>query len=124
VRNRTALDNAALAADLLRIGKPDEAEGVLAGDRRGFLPNVTLAHICAVKGDWAKAAEYLSIANEERPPTELKGLSKAQLDWELKLVRGPLTRLYEARALEARSKVAPENEDVDPIFPVKFVKTP
>ena len=119
--NRSSLENAALAADLLRIGKPDDAESVLASDRRGYLPNVTLAHACAAKGEWAKAAEYLSIANEERPPTELKGWSKAQLDWELKLDRGPLTRLFEARALEARTKIVPENEDLDAIFPVKFV---
>jgi hypothetical protein len=121
--NRSPEDTAALAADLLRTGKPDEAEALLVRDRQGFLPNVTLAHIYAAKGDWHRAYDYLVIANGEDPPAALKGLTAAQLDWQMKINRGPLTRLYKARALESQPgrRPNPQTEDVDPVFPVRFV---
>ncbi len=120
-RNRDMLETVALATDLLRVGKADEAESVLASDRRGYLPNATLAHICAARNEWAKAMEYLSIASEERPPTSLKGLSTSQLAWELNLTRGPLMKLYEERAQDARRKIAQEDETFDDLFGVKFL---
>lgn len=125
VRNRGPLDTAALAADLLRAGELDKAEAVLAGDRRGFLPNMTLAHIYAGRHDWGQAAEYLTIANEEPPPEQLPGLTKPQLAWQLQLNREYLPRLFESRwqASRARPRPPPEDETYDPLFPppVRFV---
>ncbi|MBY0514389.1 MAG: tetratricopeptide repeat protein, partial [Gemmataceae bacterium] len=120
---RTPGEAAALAADLVRVGDLDAAEALLARDRHGYLANVTLAHIYATKGGWEKAYDYLVVANGEDPPEALKGLSPAQLDWQLRLNRGPLLRLYKARAVEAQPgrKPSPQTEDVDPVFPVRFV---
>lgn len=121
--SRTPEENAALAVDLLRIGKPDAAAAVLVSNRQGYLPNITLAHIAAARGDWERAYDYLVVANTEEPPASLKGLSPAQLDWQLKLNRGPLAKLYKARAHEAQPgrKPTPQTETVDAIFPVRFV---
>ena len=91
-RNRTPEESVALAVDLLRFGRPDDAEGALRGQRRGFLANITLAHIAIAQDSrdrpgWARAFTYLDIANEERPPKELPGLSTQQLKWQLVLNR-------------------------------------
>lgn len=121
VRNRPLLENVALAADLLRSGQPDGAEGVLARDRSGFLPNVTLAHVYAAKGEWGKAAEYLSIANEERDiPAELPKLTKEQFAWQRKLNETYLMQLFDARWRTSRVKPRPPVEDdtIDPLFPL------
>jgi hypothetical protein len=133
-KGRTADERAALAVDLLRFRDPVQAEAELKGTRRGFLPNVTLAHVVAEQGRWAEAAEYLSIANEERPPASLPGTAPKKLAWQLKLNKGPLTTLFRLRGREARAKdearaakkeppaeLLPENELPDRIFDVNFV---
>ncbi len=48
---RTPEENVTLAVDLLHYGKITDAETVLAGQRNGFLPNITLAHIAAAQAD-------------------------------------------------------------------------
>jgi hypothetical protein len=123
-RTRPPAETVALAVDLLRAGRADEAAGVLAAERGGFLPNVTLAHVRAAAGDergWAAAAEHLAIANEERPPADLPGLTPAQFAWQQGINRGPLARLFESRWQEARRRPDPAAEQPDPIFPVRFV---
>jgi hypothetical protein len=126
LRTRTDLDSAALAVDLLRFGQPLEAETALKGLRRGFLPNVTLAHVAATQGEWPRAFDYLDIANAERPPPAADlGLTPQQLAWQIKLNRGPLMKLVQSRAKEARGpKLVPEDELPDPIFPVNFADAP
>ena len=124
---RTVEESVALAVDLLRFGRPDDAEGALHGQRNGFLPNITLAHIAATQGQWARAYEYLDIANEERPPPSLPGMSAKKLAWQLKVNRGPLLKFVKLRLAEFReeqarkSKLPPEDELPDRIFDVNFV---
>lgn len=128
---RTPEQSAALAVDLLRFGRAAEAPDALRGQRRGFLPNITLAHVAAAQGEWGQAYQYLDIANEERPPAAVPGLTAAQLAWQLKLNRGPLLKLVQSRWKEVREKEArrkegkpaelpPDDELPDPIFPVNF----
>ena len=124
-RKRTPEESVALAVDLLRFGRPEDAAGALAEQRRGFLPNVTLAHIAIAQNDWARAFTYLDIATEERPPVALPGLTPQQLAWHMKLNRGPLMTLVGLRLKEARGpKPAPEDEQPDRIFGDDFTKFP
>ncbi len=124
---RTVEESVALAVDLLRLGRLDDAEGTLKGQRSGFLSNITLAHIAAAQGQWARAYEYLDIANEERPPPALPGTSAKKLAWQLKVNRGPLVKFVKLRLAEYReeqarkSKRPPEDELPDRIFDVNFV---
>jgi hypothetical protein len=125
--NRTPTESVALAVDLLRFGRPDEAAGVLAEQRSGYLPNVTLAHVAVAQDSrdrpgWARAFTYLDIAAEEPPPKSLPGMSPQQLAWELKLDRGPLMKFVKLRWGEAKGqKGPPEDELPDRIWPVKWV---
>ncbi len=134
---RTPEEKAALAVDYLRFSRPDDAEGALKGQRSDFLANVTLAHIAATQGQWARAYEFLDIANEEaankrKPLTAVHGMSGAKLAWQLKMNRGPLLKLVKLRMAEAREEAAlkakkpPEKRPVedelpDRIFDVNFV---
>jgi hypothetical protein len=125
--HRTQLENVALAVDLLRFGRPDEAAGVLAAERNGYLPNVTLAFVAVAQDSrdrpgWSRAFTYLDIAGEERPPASLPGMSPPQLAWELKLDRGALMKFVKLRWEEAKgAKGPPEDELPDAIWPVKWV---
>lgn len=119
---RTPIEKVALAVDLLRLNRPDEAQGVLGSERSGYLANVTLAHLAIAQGQWAKALDYLDIANEETPPQELPGISAAQLAWSVKLNRGPLMKFIQLRLHEEKSqKVPPEEERPDDLFGIRFV---
>jgi hypothetical protein len=131
---RTPEQSVALAVDLLRFGNAAEAPAALKGQRKGFLPNVTLAHVAAAQGEWGQAFEYLDIANEERPPAAVPGITSAQLAWQMKLNRGALLKLVQSRWKEARAKderrregkpaeLPPDDELPDPIFSVDFTKT-
>lgn len=119
--SRTPEQSVALAVDLLRFGRPEEAAEALRGQRRGFLPNVTLAHVAAAQGEWGQAFEYLDIANES-PPGSVPGTTPAQLAWQVKLNRGPLLRFFRLRWEEAKGGKPPafETQLPDAIFPVDF----
>jgi hypothetical protein len=133
--NRTMPEGVALAVDLLRFGRPDEAAGVLRDQRRGYLPNVTLAHVAVAQDSrdrpgWSRAFTYLDIAGEEPPPKSLPGVSPQQLAWEVKLDRGPLMAFVKLRMADARraeelrrknEKPPVEDELPDQIWPVKWV---
>lgn len=126
---RSETDNVALAVDWLRFGQPDEAAAALKGTRRGFLPNVTLAHVAIAQNTrdhptWGQAFEYLDIANAEPSPKQFPGLTPQQLAWQLKLNRGPLLKFVQLRMQDARTRPAPENELPDALFPVNFADTP
>jgi hypothetical protein len=119
---RTEMESVALAVDLLRFGRPDDAEGALKGRRSGFLPNVTLAHIAATQGQWSRAYDFLDFANEETPPAALAAKSPQRFAWQRKLDRSALRTLFKLRAAEARgAKVPPETELPDQIWPMHFV---
>jgi hypothetical protein len=120
--NRTELQSVELAIDLLRFGRVNEAEEPLRNFRRGYIPNMTLAHIAAVQGEWSRAYTFLDIATEERPPMEFPGLTAQQLAWQLKVNKGPLKKLFQLRLAESRGPKRPvEDELPDRIFDVNFV---
>jgi hypothetical protein len=124
---RTEAERVALAVDLLRFGRPDDADGALRGLRSGFLPNVTLAHVAAAQGQWDRAADFLDIANEEAPPAALAAKEPKLLAWQRKLDRGALMALMKLREKEQSHKkggpdaLPPEAELPDQIWPVRFV---
>jgi hypothetical protein len=121
---RTQLESVGLAIDLLNSGQPFEADGALVErHRQGYLGNVTLAHIAATRGEWARAFECLDIANESKPPTPKElGLTPQQLAWQIKLNNGPLMALVKSRWNESKGPKRPaEDELPDPLFPVNFV---
>jgi tetratricopeptide (TPR) repeat protein len=119
---RTVEESVALAIDLLHYGKFDEAEGILRQQQRGFLPNITLAHIAITKGDWLQADDFLEIANGSPQPKESPPLSKQKLKWQLELNRGALNKLVRLRLAETGAKKPqPENELPDQLWPVNFV---
>jgi hypothetical protein len=119
---RTVEESVALAIDLLHYGRADEAEGVLRQQQRGFLPNITLAHIAIARGDWLQADDFLEIANGSPPPEKLPGMSPEKLKWQLALNRGPLKKLIRLRLAETGAKKpAHETELPDRIFDVNFV---
>ncbi len=126
-RKFTPKESVALAVDLLRFGQPAEAESALAGERHGFLPNITLAHIALANRQWAKAFDHLDIANSERllPPAADLGLTPQQFAWQMKLNRGPLMKLVQSRWKEPKrspedEQRAAEDEKPDAIFPVDY----
>lgn len=129
IAKRTQEESVALAVDLLRFGRPDEADGALVGrQRQGYLGNVTLAHIAASQAnpsdpktrDWPRAFAFLSFANEETPPKELPGITPQQLAWQINLNNGVLLKFFRLRMEESRTKHAPETELPDALFPVDF----
>jgi hypothetical protein len=119
-KKRTPEETAALAVDLLRLNKAAEAEGVFEA-RNGYLPNITLTHIAVAQGQWARAYEFLDIANEEPYPKELPGVKPEQLAWQRKLNTGVLKRFIKLRWDDSKEKSPPEHELPDAIWPVKFV---
>ena len=125
-------ETAALAADLLRVGRADEALNSLAPRLRDRAPDyfvyTTYANIRAMAGDWAEALRYHQSAQfDSEMPAEVKGLSKAQRDWWEKLDRDYVPYYYRLRLKEAderrdrsrsEQEKLDENEDVFPLFPV------
>lgn len=124
-RDLPPLETAALAADLLRVGKPDEALNRLKPKTRDRNPNyfvlATLGQVHAARGEWQQAIDYHTAAlfDSEMPPT-VKGLQPAQRDWQAKLDRDYVLHYYQLRKHEAaaRPRPAPEAEEPDPLFPV------
>jgi tetratricopeptide (TPR) repeat protein len=125
-------ETAALAADLLRVGRADEALNALAPRLRDRVPDyfvyTTYANIRAMAGDWAEALRYHQSAQfDSEMPVEVKGLSKAQRDWWERLDRDYVPHYYRLRLKEAdqrrdrsrsEQEKLDENEDVFPLFPV------
>ncbi len=127
-KGRTEAESVALAVDLLRFGRPDDAQEALRGLPNGFLPNITLAHISIAQDSrdrpgWERADDYLDFANsiaKAKPPV-IRGVSAQNLAWQLKLDRGALAKLVRNRMKESRDKPPPETELPDQLWPVKFV---
>lgn len=120
--NRTEQQAVELAVDLLRFGRANEADEPLRSFRRGYIPNITLAHIAAVQGEWARAYTFLDIALEEPEPKQFPGLKPSELAWQLKVNKTALKKLFQLRLAESRGpKRVLEDELPDRIFDVNFV---
>ena len=123
---------AALAADLLRAARADEALNRLAPRLRDRNPDyfvyTTYANIRAAAGDWAEALRYHSAAQlDSEMPTGIPGLSKVQRDWWEKLDRDYVPHYYRLRLKEsaerkeksrAELEKLDETEEVFQLFPV------
>jgi hypothetical protein len=135
-RSPTPDEAAALAADLLRTGQYDRAVNLLKPlyddrDRKGtrtYLVTSALIHAHALRQEWGQALGYYADLFDLTPPATVPKLSAAQWTWQLGLDRGPLkTYLLEQRKLAGRAADAARraeldaNEDVFPLFPVRFV---
>lgn len=128
----SAPESAALASDLLRLGRSDEALNSLAPRLRDRNPDyfvfTTLGHIHAAGGNWRDALRYHTAAQlDSEMPAAVKGLSKSQRDWWDKLDREYVPHYYRLRLKEteerknkthAELEKMNEAEDVFPLFPV------
>jgi thioredoxin-like negative regulator of GroEL len=122
---------AALAADLTRVGRTDQALNLLgprSADRRpDYFVIAALAHAHATRGDWAEALRHYEGLPDVEMPAEVKGLSKAQRDWWAKLDADYVPHLYRLRRHESDARRglsagdrerADAAEDVLPLFPL------
>ena len=130
-KNLSADETAALAADLVRIGRLDDAQNRLAARLRDRNPNyfvfTTYAAIRATAGDWAEALRYHTAAQlDSEMPTTARGLSQSQSQWWQKLDRDYVPHYYRLRLKEteerknkSRSEVEALNEaeNIFPLFP-------
>lgn len=132
VAKLAAPEAAALAVDLLRVGKADDALNLLGprtADRRpDYFVFSALGHIHAARGEWAEALRYHQEGQlDTKMPAEVKGLSKQQRDWWEKLDAEYVPHYYRVRKDEADARAgmtpaerekADANEEPLPLFPL------
>jgi len=125
-------ETAALAADLLRVRRADEAMNALAPRLRDRTPDyfvyTNYAAIRAAAGDWTEALRYHQAALfDSEMPAAVKGLSQGQRDWWAMLDRDYVPHYYRLRLKESTERAGKsrselehldETEDVFPLFPV------
>ncbi len=116
---------AGLAANLLRIGKASDALNLLAPHARGRAPDfrvvANFVHILATNGEWDAALRAAELLMDIDFPTDLAGTTPEQRKWLLKVERQYYLRWIRLHRERVNQKLAPEAEDVLPLFPVKFV---
>lgn len=118
-------ETAALAADLIRVGRAGDALARLRPlyddrDRRGtrtYAVAAGLVHAHAARGEWGPALNYLPDLFDLDPPA-VKGVSPAQRAWQAKLDREYLPHYLQLRQDEASRRPNPETEDPAPLFPL------
>lgn len=124
-------EQTALAADMLRLGNSDagffvdEAINLLKPRTRDRVPYyfvfTTLAELHTARGEWAEAlSNHQAALLDAEMPTELKGLTKGQRDWQAMLDADYVPHYYalHKREAEARPRPAPEAEEPTPLFPL------
>lgn len=114
------------AADLIRLGRLDEALNLLEPRTRDRVPDfrvlANLAHAYAARGDWADAIrKHGSAWLDAEFPAELPGTSPAQLKWLMRVEKEFYPRWLKVHRDRAEAKVSPDAEDVLALFDVKFV---
>lgn len=121
----TVVETAAQAADLLRVGRADQALNLIkprALDRNpNYFALTTLAHIHAARGEWQQAVDnQVAALLDSEMPAEVKGLTKPQRDWIAKIDRDYVLPYFQFHLKEANTRPAPNqiDEDVYPLFPV------
>lgn len=139
----TAEETAALATDLLRVGKFDEALNKLSAKIRpaNYWVFTTLGHVHATRGDWTEALQLQTAARlDAEMPETVKGLTKDERDWWAKLDRDYLPHYYqinkqflesrrgltsaqleEANRTEVPTPLFPLPDRANPQTPVQFV---
>jgi hypothetical protein len=122
----TPAETAGLAADLFRTRQVDAALNLLTPRTRDRVPDfrilATLAHLYAIRGDWVEAVRLHDSALLDADfPTDLFGATSDQRKWVLKVEREYYRKWLQIRQQETAKRLAPEAEDVLPLFPLKFV---
>jgi thioredoxin-like negative regulator of GroEL len=115
---------AGLAADLIRTRQTDAAVKLLAPHRRGgdFRVLATLAHAHAKRGEWADAVRLFESARLDADfPRDLPGATPDQVKWLKKVEYEYYRRWLQLHKQEAERRGPPAEEDVFPLFPVRFV---
>lgn len=128
---KTADDEAANAADLIRLGNGgqtafvDQALNRLGPRSRDRQPNyfvlTTLAAAHAARGEWKQAEEMQGAARfDAEPPPTVKGWTDAQRGWLRKFDDTYLPHYYRLQdaASDPKSRPAPEAELPTPLFPL------
>jgi hypothetical protein len=117
---------AGLTADLIRLGRADEALNILqplARDPRrgGFLAYAHLVGAHAARGEWSEAsAQQENAIRFSDYPTSFGKLTKAQLTWLKRVEREYYWPFLAHRAEEARGRRPGDlrvREDIDVLFP-------
>lgn len=115
-----------LGAALTRVGRLDDAIALLAPRGRDRSPDfrilANLAHVHATRGEWREALDWHVNAFDLADfPDELPGTTPAQRKW-LKGVEKPHYRRWlQTHRTRIESKLKPEDVDVFPLFPARFV---
>lgn len=116
---------AGLAANLLRVGKSADALNLLAPQIRGRAPDFRVVanyvHILAASGEWNAALSAATDLMDIEFPTDLAGTTPEQRKWLLKVERQYYLKWVKIHRERVNQKLAPEAEDVFPLFEVKFV---
>jgi hypothetical protein len=128
---KTADEEAAACADLVRLGNSDAGAFVdralnrLAPRTRDRQPNyfvfTTLAAAHAARGEWQEAETYHGAALfDAQLPPHVKGWTDAQRDWLRKFDDAYIPHYYRLHRTEAAAKPrpAPEDEGPTPLFPL------
>lgn len=120
------VEAAALAADLLRVGRADEAVNLLHPLSRGRNPDfrvlANLAHVHAFRGEWQQALDVQGLVLDfDELPRDLAHTTPEQRRWLRKVERTEYPQWLRIHRQRADAKLPPELEDVFPLFPVKFV---
>lgn len=119
-------ETAALAADLLRVGRADEAVNRLGPLSRGRAPDfrvlANLAHVHAFRGEWQDALRvHEGVRDSDELPADLAHTSPEQRTWLRGVERTHYAKWLLVHRQRAAAKASPETEDVFPLFPVKFI---
>jgi tetratricopeptide (TPR) repeat protein len=119
-------DAASRAADFLRAGNFAEALNLLAPLSRSRTPDfrvlANLAHAHATRGEWDDAVRWHQSAMLDAEfPTDLPGTTPEQRGWLRRVERDYYAQWLQIHRQRAASKLAPEQEGIFPLFPVKFV---
>lgn len=116
-----------LAADYLRIGKPDEALNLLAPRSRDRVPDfrilATLAQTYAVRGEWNEALRWHQAAFLDAEfPDDLAQTTAEQRNWLKRIERDYYRRWLRIHRDRNNTKQNPAEESVFPLFEnVRFV---
>ncbi|OWK41844.1 tetratricopeptide repeat protein [Fimbriiglobus ruber] len=119
-------DLAALAADLLRVGRPDEALNLLAPRSRDRVPDfrvlANLAHVHARREEWGEAIRvHQAAVLDADMPDDLAGTTPDQRKWLKRVERVYYAKWLRAHRDRAAAPAAVDREDVFPLFDATFV---
>ena len=114
----SAADTAALAADLLRVGRSDEAlnrlEPRVRDRQQNYFVLSTLGTVHAARGSWDDAINYQTASQiDAEMPETVPGLTKPQRDWWAKLDRDVVPHYYKLcrQTAKAHAGLAPAERD-------------